>query len=202
MSDEEIKSNVEGLELYSDNYPFRLSLRIDKFENEAEYKKFIRNCEKLIRGSVEYKLWRDYIKDVLQVTRCVITEESMDECEIQVHHHIPSLYQLLKALINKKLEHNTPFSTFDICIESIEIHFQNKVGYLVLISSMHEKLHNGALKVPFNLIRGNYNAFLSEFGRYLDDEDLDQINEKLAVLEGNTSWSRDNYPGIASGIGR
>ena len=33
---EEVKSNVEGLELYSDQYPFRLPLRIRNFENELE----------------------------------------------------------------------------------------------------------------------------------------------------------------------
>ena len=62
--DVEVKSNVEGLELYSDNYPFRLSLRVRNFENEAEYKKFIKNCEMNIRRSIEYKLWRNYIKRI------------------------------------------------------------------------------------------------------------------------------------------
>ena len=50
----EIKSNIEKLELYSEQYPFSLPLRIKNFENEADYNKFIKNCEKLIRGSVEY----------------------------------------------------------------------------------------------------------------------------------------------------
>lgn len=39
-----IFSNVENLELYSDNYPFRLSLKISNFENDADYKRFIGNC--------------------------------------------------------------------------------------------------------------------------------------------------------------
>ena len=67
MSSEEVKSNVENLELFSDNFPFRLSLRIRNFENETAYKKFVRNTEMLIRRCNEYKLWRNYIIDVLQV---------------------------------------------------------------------------------------------------------------------------------------
>ena len=70
--EEEIKSNIERLELYSDNYPFNLSLRIQTFEGEADYNKFIKNCEKLIRGCLEYKLWRNYITDVLQDRKSVV----------------------------------------------------------------------------------------------------------------------------------
>ncbi len=50
---EQIKSNVETLELYSDTYPFSLQLRMGNFDSEASYKKFIRNCEMLIRRSIE-----------------------------------------------------------------------------------------------------------------------------------------------------
>ncbi len=138
----EIKSNIEKLELYSDQYPFSLPLRIKNFENEADYNKFIKNCEKLIRGSVEYKQWRNYITDVLQVNSCFITNERMDECTLEIHHHIPSLFTLLKALVNKNMDKDEAFSTFDVCMEAIEIHFANKVGYIAVISSIHEKIHN------------------------------------------------------------
>ena len=192
----EIKSDEKRLELYSENHPFRLSLRISKFEAEAEYKSFIKNCEKLVRGSVEYKLWKDYIKDVLGLNSCFITEETMDTCTLETHHHVPTLYQVVKAVIHKKMNIEEPFSTFDVCLETIELHFQNKIGYVCLISSMHEKLHAGFLKIPKELIHGNYSQFISEYGQYLDDEDMNQIFEKLAVEEGNTSWSKDNYPGL------
>jgi len=191
-----VESNIENLELYSDKYPFRLALRIDKFENEADYKKFIRNCEKLVRGSIEYKLWKDYIKDVLNVNSCMITNENSADCCLEIHHHVPTLYQLLKAVINRRLESNEPFCVFDICTDCIEIHFQNRIGYLALITSMHEKVHSGSLKIPKQLIRGNFQSFLNDFSRYLDDEDLNQIYDKLAVSESNTGWSAGSYPGM------
>lgn len=189
----EVKSNVEGLELYSDNYPFRLSLRVKTFENESEYKKFLKNCEKIIRGCLEYKLWRDYITDILGVNTCMITDEKMDEVSIEVHHHIPSLFVLVKAFVNRKMEREEEFSTFDIALEVIELHFMNKIGYLTLLRSMHEKLHNGYLSVPISIVKGDYQYFVREFSKYLDDDDLDIINSRLAINESNCSWSRDNY---------
>ena len=196
----DIKSNIENLELYSDSYPFRLPLKISNFENEAAYKKYIKNIELLIRRCNEYKLWKNYIIDVLQVNECVITHESITEVSIEIHHHIPSLYILVCALINKHIENNESFCSFDIAYEAIELHFKNKIGYAALLSSMHEKFHNGYLTLPINLIRGDYKYFIENYSKYLDEVDLDTINSRLAVNESNCTWSKDDY-GIISNRG-
>jgi hypothetical protein len=197
MEDVNINSNVESLELYSDTYPFRLSLRIRNFENESDYKKFIKNCEMMIRRSIEYKLWRNYIIDVLQINECMITHEKMDEVTIEVHHHVPSLFSLVTALVNKCIESENEFCTFDICQEAIELHFKNKIGYVTLLKSMHEKFHNGRLTIPIEFVRGDYNHFVREYSKFLDEDDLERIETRLATNETNCSWSRDNYPALA-----
>jgi hypothetical protein len=199
ISSNEIKSNIDKLELYSENYPFNLPLRISNFENETEYNKFVKNCEKLVRGSLEYKLWHNYITDVLGINVCALTNEINSEVGIEIHHQIPSLFILVKALVNKRLENHETFSTFDISLETIELHFQNRVGYIPLISAMHEKLHAGFLKIPIELVKGDYNYFLNEYSKYLDSEDLDSLQERMAIslkdykYEG---WTKDNYPGL------
>jgi hypothetical protein len=198
-NDVKIESNVENLELYSDNHPFRLSLRISNFDSETSYKKFIRNCEMIIRRCQEYKLWREYILDILQINSCLITHESMDEVTIEVHHHLPSLFTLVSALVNKKLDEGEDFCTFDICCEAIELHFANKVGYITLLKSMHEKFHNGRLSIPISIVKGNYNSFIKSYSKYLDETDLEKIDSRLAINETNCTWSKDNYPIAAEG---
>ena len=199
MSEIKVESNIKSLELYSDEYPFRLQLRIKNFENETEYKKFIRNCEAMLRKSNEYKLWRKYLVDVLRVNHCSITHEVIEEVTIDIHHHIPSLYTLISALVNKKLDIGSEFCTFDLCKEIIELHFQNKVGYVTLLKSMHEKFHNGSLDIPVSLVKGNYKQFLKDYTSYIDETQLDTVNERLAVNESNCSWSKENYPAAAGG---
>jgi hypothetical protein len=195
----EVKSNVESLELYSDNYPFSLSLRISNFENESDYKKYIKNCERLIRSCLEYKLWKNYIIDVLQINECMITHEKIDDVTIEVHHHLPSLYILVSALVNKRIENNEKFCSFDIAQEAIELHFQNKIGYVTLLKSMHEKFHNGKLGIPISLIKGDYRYFLNNFSKYIDEADLEKIDERLATTEHDCTWSRNNYQIAAEG---
>jgi hypothetical protein len=199
MDDVTIDSNVENLELYSDTYPFRLSLRISNFENESAYKKFVRNCEMMIRRCAEYKLWRNYIIDVLQVNECAITHETMEDVTIEVHHHVPSLFALVCSLVNECIDKNKEFCTFDICQKAIELHFKNKVGYVPLLKSMHEKFHNGKLTIPMSFIKGDYNHFVSEYSKYLDEDELDKIQLRLATNESNCTWSRDEYPAEAVG---
>ena len=192
-SDNDVKSNTETLEIYSERHPFSLSLRISNFTNEAEYKKFVKNCELLIRRSSEYKEWRNYIVDVLKINECAITHEKMEDVTVEVHHHISSLYSLVSALVNKHIEENTQFCSFDICQEAIELHFQNRVGYVVLLKSIHEKFHNGKLNIPISYVKGDYNYFVRHYSQFLDEADLETIQARLAVNEHNCTWSRDNY---------
>jgi len=153
----------------------------------------------LIRRSTEYKLWRKYIVDVLQINECMITHEQISDVTIDVHHHIPSLFTLTTALVNKHIEEDTEFCTFDICTEAIELHFMNRIGYVTLLKSMHEKFHNGKLDIPISFVKGDYNYFVKHYSRYLDEIDLDEIQARLAINESNCSWSRDNYQQAAEG---
>lgn len=194
-----VESNIENLELYSDNYPFRLPLRIDNFENEADYKRFIKSCEMLIRRSVEYKFWRQYIIDVLQIDTCVITNEKMEDVTVEVHHHIPSLFTAVTAVVNKHIENNKEFCSFDIAQQVIELHFANQIGYVTLLRSIHEKFHNGKLTIPIDAVKGNHKQFLKDYSKYIDEDELDKIETRLATNDTNCNWSRDEYPISASG---
>lgn len=197
-----IKSDVEKLEISSENYPFNLPLRISTFEGEKEYLAFVKNCEKAVRGCVEYKLWRNYIRDVLQIQTCALTHERLDQTTIDIHHHVPSLFILIKSIIAKRIEEEKSFSTFDIALETIEFHFQNRVGFVPLVSSLHEKFHNGYLKIPIDMVKGNFKYFIDNYFKYLEDEDLDVLNQRLIVkIEdcGEYQWSSNNYPGLIIG---
>jgi hypothetical protein len=197
-NDNIVKSNVEGLELYSEAYPFRLSLRVGSFESEGAFQKFVKNCELMLRKSLEYKLWRNYIIDVLQVNQCMITHEVIGEVTVDIHHHIPSLHSFITALVNECLEKGEEFCSFDICQKAIILHFQNKVGYVALMNSMHDKFHNGHLDIPISFVKGDYMFFVNNYLKYLDDAEKDVINTRLAVSTTNVSWSRNNYPAAAS----
>ena len=102
-------------------------------------------------------------------------------------------------MVNKCIDKEEEFCTFDICQQAIELHFKNKIGYVTLLKSMHEKFHNGRLTIPISFVKGDCNHFVREYSKFLDDDDLDTIQSRLATNTTNCSWSRDEYPALAEG---
>jgi len=188
-----IQTNIERLELYDKSYPLSISLRRENFVDTKEYTTFVKNCERLVRSSYEYRQWKKYLIDVLGLTDCVITGESVDECTIEVHHHIPSLFTMCKAVTNKFIDNKQEFSSLDVTLEILTLHYTNYVGYCLLLKSMHEKFHNGFLQIPIDLVNGNYKKFLSDYEKYIDKEDMENIQKRLNTNVSNCLWSKDNY---------
>ena len=85
---------------------------------------------------------------------------------------------------------SSPFCSFDIATSVINLHYENKLGYIPIVKSLHEKFHNGYLQIPMNLIHGNWKYMLSQFS--FDDDDMDTITSRLAINKNNCGWT-DRY---------
>ena len=185
-------TNVFKLE----NSPFELSLRIDNFSDEKEEIKFIKSVEKMVRNSPEYRLWVDYIVESLGQNKCEFTGELKSETSVDVHHHPICLYTIVKAVIDDKLKKHQSFCTFDISREVIEMHFQNKVGYVLMLSSLHEKYHNGFMQIPIEFVNGDYKYILKNLE--IEKEEYERILLLCSVHKDDIvqKWSKNNYPGL------
>lgn len=175
---------------------FNLPLRIKNFPSSKEYEQFVKSVERAVRSSQEYKLWVSYIIEHMGHSYCALTKEHIGECPIEIHHHPITLYTVVKGVVNKYLSSETEFSTFDIATKVIELHFQNKVGYVVLLSSLHSKYHNGFLNIPIELVNGSYKHILQNYN--IDEEEYEKICKLCSVKAEDIKqiWNKDYYPGI------
>jgi len=194
----EIKCDETELTLSSDNSPFSLSLRLDTFHSEKQLDHFIKNVERLVRNSVEYKQWVAYIIEVLGYKTCALTKEDINECDIEIHHHPVTLFTVCKAIISDFLSSGDKFCSFDVATKVIELHFQNKIGYIPLLSDLHKKYHNGFLELPIELVHGDYMHILKTFN--MDDADKDKIYQLCQVKKKDCviNWQKGEYPGLSS----
>ena len=196
-----IKSEDGKNELSSEQTPYNLPLRRSDIEEESEFKRFVKACERMIRQSPEYRVWTDYIREILGEHSCAITGEVHSQTTVDIHHHPVSLYTIVKAVLNQYMGSDKEFCTFDIATKVIELHYQNKVGYVPLIRSLHIKFDNGFLLIPMELVLGDYKTFLKDYTDFLEEEDLDVINGRLAINKENCgwgdgyNWGRDSYKG-------
>jgi len=193
-----IESNEETLTLSCDNSPFVLSLRCKSFAAEKQQEAFIRCVEKMVRYSNEYKYWHSYITHNLGFASCALTNESMNETKVEIHHHPISLYSICRSVVSAALNSQEEFCTFDIATRVIELHFKNKVGFVPLLSNLHEKYHNGYLDIPIELIHGDYKHILKNYP--MDEVEKDKV---LALCQVNlknskeVSWAKNKYPGLS-----
>lgn len=175
---------------------FNLPLKIKSFPSSKDYEQFVKSVEKTVRNSQEYRLWTKYIIEHLGHSYCALTNENIGECPLEIHHHPITLYTIVKGVVNKFLSTEAEFSTFDAASEVIKIHFQNKVGYIVLISSLHAKYHSGFLNIPIELVMGSYKNILTDYN--IDETEYDHICKLCGVKieDMKQKWQKDNYPGI------
>lgn len=194
-----IISDIENQELSSEETPFTLSLRRTDIENEKELKRFIRLCEGMTRKSPEYKVWTTYIREVLGFFSCDLTKENHAQCNCDIHHHPISLFAITKAIILKYLASGTKFCSADIVVKVLELHYENRIGFISIIRSLHEKFHNGYLQLPMQLVHGDYNYFLDNYSSYLEDDDQETIQARLSINFENCGfgsqyfWTSDKY---------
>jgi len=182
--------------LYSPDSPFSLPLRIDNFSCEKDFDKFIKYVEKIVRCSIEYRYWVSFITDNLGCNTCSLTKESMSETDVEVHHHPIMLYTICRCITTDFLNSRKQFCSFDVATKVIELHFQNKIGYVTLLSDIHKKYHDGFQQIPIEMIHGDYKYLVSNFP--IDDQELQRISSlcNIHAKDIKQSWSRDNYPGL------
>ena len=189
---EDDKSNIFKVP----NAELELPLRIKTFPSSKEYEQFIKNVEKLVRISQEYRLWTHYIIDQLGYSKCEFTKETVNECPVVVHHHPIPLYTITKGVLNHYLTKELEFSTFDVATKVIELHFQNKVGFVVMLSDLHSKYHNGFLNIPIEFVHGQYKYILQNYT--MDEVEYDRICKlcNIHIEDLKQTWTKDNYIGV------
>lgn len=187
QQNKEINFNIDeegnNPKISSDDYVYTLSLKINGFENEKELMKFTKKIKQTVRNSYEYKLWVDYIKNVLLYNNCAFTGENSSELTIDIHHHPICMEDIILCVINKKLNNNEEFSSFDIASEVIYLHYKMKVGCVPLITSLHEKYHNGFLEIPIDFCVGDWRYLIDNY--VFDEEKIKEINKKISINSNN-----------------
>ena len=197
--DVKIESNVGSNQLVCDESPYVLSLRQSELADSKIYNKFVRACKRIVRGSPEYKQWTEYLRDVLGFYSCSLTHELNSQTTIEIHHHPIPMEVIIKGIVNKQIEKSKEFCSFDVSMLAIEAHYKNKVGYIPLVSTLHEKFHNGYLNIPIELVAGNYKKFISEYGAYLEDDDLELIESRTSITKESCGWG-ESYKWVKNAI--
>jgi len=186
---------AENNTLVETNEQVYLTLKRKEFADDKEYKKFIKNVERLVRASLEYKEWVQFVKFSLGYDYCLFSLELDEETDdIEIHHHPFTLYDIVDLVVAKNIQQGKEFTTFEIAYQVMELHYQLKVGFVPLSGTLHKKYHKGNLPIPREFILGDYMYLYNNYP--LTEELRKKIDAALKISLTNLPDNLKLYRGI------
>lgn len=127
----------------------------------------------LVRSSYEYKLYIQFLKNVLDVNKCSYYEGySMENgLTIEAHHSPFTLYDICEAVAKRQFEENDGYvEAFSVGEEVTRLHFEFKVGLVPLNPTAHELVHSGELFIHPDIVLGDWKRFEAEYRTWFSEE--------------------------------
>ena len=166
-------------------------------DNDKARHKFISRVEKIVRSSMEYRDYIQFLKEHIGLDRCIFfqqlsSSEKGKKISIELHHEPFTLYDIVNVVLEKYIQEGLPINDLLIADEVLELHYANKVGLVPISKTAHQIIHNSTkLFVPLNMCHGEYTKFLEEYEPYVDDELYDKLERKLELTKKLTPESFD-----------
>lgn len=162
-------------------------------ETEKAKKTFVARVEKLIRSSLEYRDYINFLKNNMDMDRCWFFKKVCQEktngrkrISIEVHHAPFTLYDYVCTVIDRFQEEGRPLNALLIADEVMELHYSNKVGLIPLSKTIHQIVHNSSkIKIPLYAIYGNYTEFLEDYEETNYSDILyDKLEREIEITKG------------------
>lgn len=174
-------------------YQIPLYKDVDYFSNIESYVNFIKGCERAVRGNDRYKKYIYYLKNVVGLKHCQvlpdIEPDDKGKIEIEMHHGpIFTLYDYCEIMLEYFILKNKKISTFRIADAVLDEHQRNHVQVVMLLSTIHEEVHNRNIFINYKQAFGDLNAFVKKYGIALSDplkEKLNKYIDKSMMCDSN-----------------
>jgi hypothetical protein len=177
-----------------------LDLEREFFEDDKEKTKFVKKCVQLCRYTPEYREWVDYLRDSLGYKTCDISGENGDEVTVEIHHHPITIFDIGMIIVDTYLKKRRKFSSLNIVNDMLMLHYNDKVGFIPICTTFHEKYHNGFLIIPPKFIHGQWDYILTN-GYEVSQDVLDRAARLMDPVNNQfigKSWKNVNPDGTST----
>ena len=169
-------------------------------DTDKDRKKYIKQIERIVRSSMEYRDYIQFLKEHLDLNKCIFfqnvtsdkNQNKRGRVSLELHHEPFTLYDYVNVVVDKYRQEGYPLNALMIADEVLELHYANKVGLVPLSKTMHQVIHNSTkVMVPLNMVYGDYSQFLEEYEEYISDDLYDKLQRKLDMTKNLTPESFD-----------
>lgn len=198
MINAEYMNKVENIYVDGTSSVFEIN-SMDRFDSEQydiydqkDYARFIKDTETVCRTSFEYRQLINYLRYSEGMNTCTflnnITNVDSNKVKIEIHHSPLTLFDIVSAVIKRRLHCKESIDIFNISKEILWLHYMGYVGLVPVSESVHELIHNQYIFVPTNLVRGNWREFVTRYYDYIAPEVIDAIDN---AEEMTKEWLED-----------
>lgn len=155
------------------------------FKNNRDRVKFIKTCESLIRKSMEYKDYIKFLKNHMDMNKCLVLKglnvENGKRYSIEIHHEPFTLFDIVETVLLKREYLGEGINPFLIADEVMELHYDEKIGLVPLSKTMHQLVHDDKIFIPLQLIYHKYDKFYDEYEPFMSERLKEAIELKVNI---------------------
>lgn len=155
--------------------------------DDKDFKKYIIQIKRVIRGSFEYRRLIKFLKDNLDMTECAVYERvNSDEgynVSIEIHHQPFTLEDIIMTVYNKRMATVEDLSVEAVADEVMRIHYEMSVGLIPLSKTIHELVHNNHIFIPVHKVFGIYKEFVDKYRPYMSIELIELYEKNVEISE-------------------
>lgn len=196
-----VREENNEVEYSIDTDMFSISNKTSYFLEESERKKFIKNVEKIVRGTIEYRKLIQYIRENLELDQCsILNNLDTDVVSIELHHAPYTLYDIVDIVLMKYEMNEYLFNTLTIAEEVLALHYKNRVGLTPLSDTIHQLVHSQQLKIHRVQVIGNVDLFYNEYKEYMNEDQITKYEDYIMYSDNNTNtldpnclFNEDNF---------
>lgn len=168
----------------SSMYQIPLYKDVEYFSNIESYVNFIKGCERMVRTNDRYKKYIYYLKNVVGLNHCQvlpgIEPDEGGKIEIEMHHGpIFTLYDYCEIILEYFIIKKWKISTFRIADVVLDEHQKNHIQVVMLLSTVHEEVHNRNIFINYQQAWGDLNAFVKKYGIAMSDNLKEKLNKYI-----------------------
>ncbi|MDD3122035.1 MAG: hypothetical protein PHC62_00800 [Candidatus Izemoplasmatales bacterium] len=179
---EDINSNI----LVIDEIPPYDIKDYDLFE-EKDFKKYLFDIEGIVRSSMEYREFINYMRDYMDMSVCSFFENVSNndtyKIKIHLHHHPLTLFDVVVIIFKKRSYYEESLEIEMVAKEVMYIHYFLMIGLIPLSETVHDLVHAGFIHIPIKKVMGNWEEFLETYAEFVPPEVNDKIYRFKNITE-------------------
>lgn len=157
-----------------DRYDFDLA-------DDDDFKKYMKELERTVRGSFEYRQMIDYLHENVEMNKCSYFENintmDMRKVRIEIHHEPFSLYDICLIVYRKRVAFHESLEICHVAKEVMYHHYNMWVGLIPLSETVHNLVHNGYIFIPCDKVFGHWQEFEDRYKPYMLPEQIDCLDK-------------------------